>query len=112
MRGILFEIAQAGIRTESGDCRRYGGGASKSPLGKPVRLLDRFDTCWRWMLDRGDSPWYPSMLIFRQPSLGDCVSVIADVARNLDEFNRTDAVPNAPRMSSHLALAEAVASAL
>ena len=48
-------------------------------IGKPVWLLNRFNTCWRWMLDRSDSPWYPTMRIFRQPRLGDWDSVIAEV---------------------------------
>jgi hypothetical protein len=29
-------------------------------LGKPVWILHRFDTCWRWLLDRTDGPWYPT----------------------------------------------------
>lgn len=37
-------------------------------LGKPIWLLNRFESEWRWMRDRSDSPWYPSMRIFRQPS--------------------------------------------
>jgi tetratricopeptide (TPR) repeat protein len=45
-------------------------------LGKPVWLLNRFDTCWRWMLERDDSPWYPHLRQFRQPRLGDWSSVI------------------------------------
>ncbi|WP_144158965.1 tetratricopeptide repeat protein [Paraburkholderia sp. BCC1885] len=45
-------------------------------LGKPVWILNRFDTCWRWMLEREDSPWYPSARLFRQPSLGDWDSAI------------------------------------
>jgi hypothetical protein len=45
-------------------------------LGKPVWLLNRFDTCWRWLLDRDDSPWYPHLRLFRQPSPGDWNSVI------------------------------------
>jgi hypothetical protein len=45
-------------------------------LGKPVWLLNRYDTCWRWLLDREDSPWYPTMKIYRQPSMGDWDSVI------------------------------------
>ena len=36
-------------------------------LGKPVFLLDRFDNCWRWLSGRQDSPWYPTLRIFRQP---------------------------------------------
>jgi len=48
-------------------------------LGKPVWLLNRFDTCWRWLLDRDDSPWYPQLRQFRQPSPGDWKSVISGV---------------------------------
>jgi Flp pilus assembly protein TadD len=40
-------------------------------LGKPVWMLNRYNTCWRWLVDRDDSPWYPSMRIFRQPRPGD-----------------------------------------
>jgi tetratricopeptide (TPR) repeat protein len=52
-------------------------------LGKPVWILNRFDTCWRWMLERSDSPWYPSAQLFRQPSLGDWTSAIASVQQAL-----------------------------
>jgi hypothetical protein len=52
-------------------------------LGKPVWLLNRFDSCWRWMTDRADSPWYPSMRIFRQPYPGDWASVMAEVVAAL-----------------------------
>jgi tetratricopeptide (TPR) repeat protein len=45
-------------------------------LGKPVWILNRFDTCWRWMLVRADTPWYPGARLFRQPALGDWDSVI------------------------------------
>ncbi|MCL2430837.1 MAG: hypothetical protein FWD12_16560, partial [Alphaproteobacteria bacterium] len=40
-------------------------------LGKPVWLLNRFDTCWRWLQNRDDSPWYPTLRQFRQQSAGD-----------------------------------------
>ena len=52
-------------------------------LGKPVWLLNRFDTCWRWLEDRRDSPWYPSARLFRQPAIGDWSSVIAEVRDEL-----------------------------
>ena len=39
-------------------------------LGKPVWLLDRFDPDWRWLLGRRDSPWYPSLRLYRQPRPG------------------------------------------
>ena len=35
-------------------------------LGKPVWLFSRFDNCWRWLMNRTESPWYPSMTIFTQ----------------------------------------------
>ena len=40
-------------------------------LGKPVWVLNRFDTCWRWLVGREDSPWYPTMRLFRQPRFLD-----------------------------------------
>ena len=48
-------------------------------LGKRVWVMNRFDSCWRWMLDRTDSPWYPTLHLFRQPALGDWDSVVAAV---------------------------------
>ncbi|SOE70961.1 Tetratricopeptide (TPR) repeat [Burkholderia sp. OK233] len=45
-------------------------------LDKPVWILNRFDTCWRWMLERTDTPWYAQAKLFRQPALGDWDSVI------------------------------------
>jgi len=45
-------------------------------LGKPVWMLNRYNTCWRWLIERDDSPWYPSMRIFRQAQPGDWDEVI------------------------------------
>jgi tetratricopeptide (TPR) repeat protein len=52
-------------------------------MGKPVFLLDRFDNCWRWLHGRSDSPWYPSMTIFRQPRPGDWGAVMHRAAASL-----------------------------
>ncbi len=52
-------------------------------LGKPVWLLDRFDPCWRWLDGRLDSPWYPSLRIYRQPRPADWGTVLAEAARDL-----------------------------
>jgi hypothetical protein len=49
-------------------------------LARPVWLLSRFDGCWRWLWNRDDSPWYPSLRLFRQPRPGDWDSVVAAVA--------------------------------
>ena len=40
-------------------------------LGKPTGLLVPFAPDWRWMLNRPDTPWYPTMRLFRQPCRGD-----------------------------------------
>jgi ADP-heptose:LPS heptosyltransferase len=52
-------------------------------LGKPVFLFLPFSPDWRWLLDRADSPWYPSMQIFRQPAPGDWGPAIEAVSREL-----------------------------
>lgn len=49
-------------------------------LGRPVWVLNRFDRCWRWMMDRTDSPWYPTMRLFTQTTPGVWDDVVADVA--------------------------------
>jgi hypothetical protein len=52
-------------------------------LGRPVWLLDRFDCCWRWLIGRRDSPWYPTLRIYRPPRPSDWPSVLAEVAGDL-----------------------------
>lgn len=56
-------------------------------LDKPVWILNRFDTCWRWMLERTDTPWYAQAKLFRQPALGDWDSVIRNVRDALVELS-------------------------
>ena len=52
-------------------------------FGKPVWMLSRFDADWRWLIDREDSPWYPTMRIFRQHSPGDWEEVVSRVSHAL-----------------------------
>lgn len=52
-------------------------------LGKPVWLLNRFDTCWRWMEHGTESPWYPTLKIYRQQFFGDWDSVMSVVTADL-----------------------------
>ena len=61
-------------------------------LGKPVWLLDRFDACWRWLDGRRDSPWYPTLRLYRQKRPGDWDAVLAEVTRDLVDrkFNLPD----------------------
>jgi hypothetical protein len=54
-------------------------------LGKPVWLMLRFAADWRWLLDRSDSPWYPTMCLFRQRRPGDWGGVVSDLAAALRE---------------------------
>jgi hypothetical protein len=48
-------------------------------LAVPVWNLLPFAPDWPWMLGRDDSPWYPTMRLFRQPRAGDWAAVVARV---------------------------------
>ncbi|MEG4939389.1 tetratricopeptide repeat protein [Microcoleus sp. F4-D5] len=52
-------------------------------LGKPVWILLAFSPDWRWLLEREDSPWYPTARLFRQHQRGDWEGVFARVAQAL-----------------------------
>ena len=52
-------------------------------LGKPLWMLLPFVPDFRWLLERDDSPWYPSARLFRQPRIGDWASVIERVRGEL-----------------------------
>ena len=52
-------------------------------LGKEVWILLSFVPDWRWLLDRVDSPWYDSAMLFRQPAIGDWASVFRAVRQRL-----------------------------
>ena len=54
-------------------------------FGRPVWLLNRTDSCYRWLRDRDDSPWYPTLRQFRQTAPGDWSGVIDRVAAALME---------------------------
>ena len=55
-------------------------------LGKPVYVLLPFAPDWRWLLERNDSPWYPTMQIFRQNQPGNWHEAITRVHAALDLF--------------------------
>ena len=59
-------------------------------MGKPVWILLPFAPDWRWLLDREDSPWYPTARLFRQPKIGDWDGVISKVKHALSDFCRTN----------------------
>lgn len=56
-------------------------------LGKPTWLMLPFSPDWRWLLEREDTPWYPSMRLFRQPALRDWPGVIGKIAEALPGFS-------------------------
>ena len=55
-------------------------------LGRPVWALLSSSPEWRWMLDRDDSPWYPTARLFRQTGWGDWEGVVARVCGELEKF--------------------------
>lgn len=56
-------------------------------LGKPVWLLLPLNPDWRWLLERSDSPWYPSARLFRQSRSGDWDEVLERVASEISAFS-------------------------
>jgi Flp pilus assembly protein TadD len=57
-------------------------------MGRPVWVLAPRPSDWRWMLERSDSPWYPSLRLFRQAVAGDWDSAITAVAAELSGLTR------------------------
>lgn len=55
-------------------------------LGKPTWLLLPYAPDWRWLLEREDSPWYPTMRLFRQPRPGAWRAVMAAVSTMVGEM--------------------------
>jgi tetratricopeptide (TPR) repeat protein len=54
-------------------------------LGKKVLVLLPYAPDWRWLLDRADSPWYPLMKLYRQPTVGNWSSVLEKVRSDLNK---------------------------
>jgi len=63
-------------------------------LGKPVWVMLNFDSDWRWLTDREDSPWYPTMRLFRQSKSDNWQGVFREVVDALSSklltFNKTN----------------------
>ena len=52
-------------------------------MGKPVWVLSRYDGCWRWLTNRDDSPWYPTLRLFRQNKPNDWASIVDNLCKML-----------------------------
>ncbi|MBU3564663.1 tetratricopeptide repeat protein [Polynucleobacter sp. MWH-HuK1] len=55
-------------------------------LGRPVWILNRYDSCWRWLSGKEHSPWYPTAKIFHQKQPGNWDEVIERVRRELNSL--------------------------
>ncbi|WBY02626.1 hypothetical protein PE066_03555 [Ramlibacter tataouinensis] len=64
--------------------------------GRPTWLLLKHEADWRWMDGRSDSPWYPSMRLFRQRRAGDWAGLVDEVAAALSAWSTAAAAPCPP----------------
>ena len=56
-------------------------------LGKPTWImLNNYAPCWRWLLNRDDTPWYATARLFRQPRMGDWATVVERIRLHLRLF--------------------------
>jgi tetratricopeptide (TPR) repeat protein len=71
-------------------------------MGKPVWIMISYVPDWRWMLNRADSPWYPTLRIFRQSRVGDWTGVVERVKTALAEtaLQQPACAPSSPPPAS------------
>jgi tetratricopeptide (TPR) repeat protein len=62
-------------------------------MGKPVWILLCFDSCWRWLMERSDSPWYPTATLYRQECPGNWDGVVERVRQDLDVWVSNNGKP-------------------
>ncbi len=82
-----MELLDLVISTDTGPVHLAGG------LARPVWLLLSAIPDWRWMIGRQDSPWYPSMRLFRQTRVGVWGDVVDQVSIELAAFAAAQRVP-------------------
>lgn len=68
-------------------------------LGTAVWMLTPFAPDWRWLLERNDTPWYPSMRLFRQQVAGDWESVMHAVANALQQLVSIPSIRSTPKQA-------------
>jgi tetratricopeptide (TPR) repeat protein len=82
-------MAQLDLLITVDTCTAHLAGA----LGIPAWVLLPFAADWRWLTDRDDTPWYPTLRLFRQPSPGAWQPVIETIARALALLRPSPARP-------------------
>jgi ADP-heptose:LPS heptosyltransferase len=60
-------------------------------IGVPVWVALTVTPDWRWLLQRSDTPWYPTMRLFRQQRLGEWDTVFASIAKELQALAQSHA---------------------
>ncbi len=76
----ILEVADLLVSVDSSPVHLAGA------MGRPVWAMLPFVPDWRWLLQREDTPWYPSVRLYRQPARGDWHSTIARMAQDLARF--------------------------
>lgn len=82
------ETAAAIVNLDLVVCVDTSIGHLAGALGKPAWLMLATPSDWRWLLDRADSPWYPTHRLFRQPQAGDWTSVTTAIAEAIARHPR------------------------
>jgi hypothetical protein len=70
-------------------------------MGKPVFIMLPYAPDWRWLLDRDDSPWYPSARLFRQSAARDWAPVIAAIVQAVERGSPDHISASVPGNPSH-----------
>jgi tetratricopeptide (TPR) repeat protein len=73
----LIECLDLVISADTSTCHVAGA------IGKQTWLMNRFDSCWRWLLEGTTTQWYPSMTIYRQKQFNQWDDVILNIKQDL-----------------------------
>jgi len=65
-------------------------------MNKPLWVMLHYAHDWRWLLDREDSPWYPTAKLYRQSQQGEWASVIKRVVQDCAALTTVNAIRNCP----------------
>ena len=83
----IFSLADLVITIDSAPAHLSGG------LARPTWIMLGHVADWRWLMNRNDSPWYPTAKLFRQPARNDWKSVVEQIAADLAEFKQNKFPP-------------------